>query len=83
MENDNTFKKVFLRTKEAAEYLNLTASTLEKLRSQGGSPIYAKLGNIIVYDSADLDTWVGARKRTSTLEPPPTYCTGATAPRGS
>lgn len=70
MENTDTFQKVFLRTTQAAKYLNIPASTLEKLRSQGGSPAYAKLGRIVVYDAADLDAWVNARKRTSTIDPP-------------
>jgi excisionase family DNA binding protein len=68
MESTHTYQKVFLRTQQAATYLNIPASTLEKLRSQGGSPAYAKLGRIVVYDTADLDAWVNARKRTSTLD---------------
>ena len=69
MENENkeTFQRVLLRTKQAAAYLNLPASTLEKLRSLGGSPKYAKLGRIVIYDRDDLNVWVDARKRTCTL----------------
>ncbi|MGB9154082.1 MAG: helix-turn-helix domain-containing protein [Alphaproteobacteria bacterium] len=70
MEYDNTFKKVFLRTKEAAAYLNLTPQTLERLRSRGGSPIFAKLGRIVIYDIADLQAWVDSKKQPSTFEPP-------------
>ncbi|MDD4616045.1 MAG: helix-turn-helix domain-containing protein [Alphaproteobacteria bacterium] len=70
MENHDIFQKTFLRTKQAAVYLNLPASTLEKLRSQGGSPKYAKLGRIIVYDVNDLIAWVEAKKRTSTTDTP-------------
>lgn len=60
-------QRVLLRTKQASAYLNLPASTLEKLRSLGGSPKYAKLGRIVIYDRDDLDAWVDARKRTCTL----------------
>jgi excisionase family DNA binding protein len=69
MENESSnYLKTFLRTQQAADYLNLPASTLEKLRSQGGSPPYSKLGRIIVYALGDLDAWVEDRKRTSTSD---------------
>lgn len=55
-----------LRTKQAAEYLNLGASTLEKYRLYGGGPKYCKLGKIVVYDPADLDEWLSANRRAST-----------------
>ncbi len=58
-----------LRTAEAAEYLNLSKSTLEKLRLTGGGPRYAKLGKIVVYGLSDLDAWTEARMRMSTSEP--------------
>ena len=58
-----------LRTTQAAEYLNLSKSTLEKLRLTGGGPRYAKLGKIVIYGLSDLDAWTEARMRTSTSEP--------------
>jgi hypothetical protein len=58
-----------LRTPEAAAYLGLSASTLEKFRLYGGGPIYYKAGpKIVVYDVDDLDAWVRAGRRTSTSQ---------------
>lgn len=56
-----------LRPPAAAEYLGLSASTLAKMRLRGDGPIYAKAGpRVVVYDRADLESWLAARKRTST-----------------
>ena len=41
----------FLRTKEAAEFLSLSARTLEKHRTYGTGPAYRKLGGRVVYPS--------------------------------
>jgi predicted DNA-binding transcriptional regulator AlpA len=57
-----------LSTYEAAEYLGLGKSTLDKLRVTGGGPIFIKIGKRIVYDPADLDTWFDRHKRSSTSE---------------
>jgi hypothetical protein len=42
---------------------------LNKLRTYGGGPRYAKLGAVVVYDPADLDAWAAERKVRSTSEP--------------
>jgi predicted DNA-binding transcriptional regulator AlpA len=61
-----------LRAPEAADYLGLSPSTLAKMRLRGDGPRYAKAGpRIVVYDVADLDIWLTARKRSSTSEIPP------------
>lgn len=57
-----------LRTPDAAKYLGLSASTMEKMRLRSDGPRYAKLGRLVVYAITDLDAWVDARKRTSTLD---------------
>ena len=61
-----TFKRPRLRTPEAATYLGVSASFLNRLRVIGGGPAYAKLSSIVSYDPDDLDTWLAARRRTST-----------------
>lgn len=55
-----------LRTPEAAQYLGLTKSTLDKLRIFGDGPTYHKLGRVVVYSHDDLDQWLAARRRAST-----------------
>ena len=57
-----------LRTPDAAAYLSLSKSTLEKMRVYGGGPVYAQLGRVVVYEVGDLDAYVEARKRHSTSE---------------
>lgn len=57
-----------LNVKEAAAYLGLSASSLNKLRTYGGGPKYYKLIQRVVYDVRDLDAWVADRSRTSTSQ---------------
>ena len=58
-----------LSTKEAATYIGLSASLLEKLRLQGTGPVFCRLGERVVrYRHADLDAWVNARVATSTSQ---------------
>ncbi|HMO31010.1 helix-turn-helix domain-containing protein [Enterovirga sp.] len=59
----------YLRTKEAAEFLSLSARTLEKHRTYGTGPAYRKLGGRVVYAIDDLDTWAGRGAVTSTSDP--------------
>jgi len=47
----------YLRTKEAAVFLSLSARTLEKHRTYGTGPAYRKLGGRVVYSVADLEAW--------------------------
>jgi hypothetical protein len=57
----------FLSRREAPRYLKddwgitRAASTLARLASVGGGPVYKKFGRAVVYDIADLDAWVEAR----------------------
>lgn len=51
-----------LRVPQAAEYIGLSKSYLDKARMTGTGPAYAKLGATIVYSTADLDAWVAARR---------------------
>lgn len=66
-ETGTSFRKK-LSTYQAAEYLGLGKSTLDKLRLTGGGPIFIKIGKRIVYDPADLDTWFDRHKRSSTSQ---------------
>jgi hypothetical protein len=59
-----------LRTTEAATLLGLSPTTLATWRVRGGGPLFRKLGRIVVYDPADLRTWLDARACTSTSATP-------------
>jgi hypothetical protein len=64
-----------LRRKAASEYLREThgldraATTLAKLASMGGGPIFCKAGRTPLYAPADLDAWalslIGVRMRST------------------
>jgi excisionase family DNA binding protein len=59
-------EKRILRTNEAAEYLGLSASTLEKMRLTGGGPQFIRLGGRAVgYDVCDLDAWLDDQRQSS------------------
>ena len=59
----------YLRTKEAAEFLSLSARTLEKHRTYGTGPAYRKLGGRVVYAVDDLEAWAARGAVTSTSDP--------------
>ena len=61
--------KRILRTPEAATYLGLAVSTMEKKRLDGTGPTYVRLGGRAVgYDKADLDAWLDSQRRGSTSD---------------
>lgn len=57
-----------LAVREAAAYLGLSKSTLDKLRVTGGGPAYLRLGRRVVYDRRDLETWAQASRHRNTSE---------------
>jgi predicted DNA-binding transcriptional regulator AlpA len=59
----------FLRAFEAAQYLGLSVSTLEKHRTYGTGPVYRKLGRRVVYAPEDLRAWVDLGTKRSTSDP--------------
>ncbi len=61
----------WLRPPAAGQFLGgISTSTLAKWRLAGSGPAYSKAGRVIVYDIADLDEFLAARRRLSTS------CTG-------
>ncbi|MBN9066821.1 MAG: helix-turn-helix domain-containing protein [Rhizobiales bacterium] len=51
-----------LRVPQAAEYVGLSKSYLDKARMTNTGPAYAKLGATVIYSTDDLDAWVAARR---------------------
>ena len=58
----------YLRTQAAAAYCGLSRRTLEKLRTAGGGPRYARPEGrrFVAYDQSDLDEWMRTGRRCST-----------------
>ena len=55
-------------TVEAAQYLGLSRSSLEKYRVYGGGPKFYKYSKVIRYRPEDLDDWLSQRLVESTSE---------------
>ena len=56
----------YLNTKQAAYYVGLSESLLEKRRCNGDGPIYSQIGKAV--RTSDLDAWMQANRRTSTSD---------------
>jgi hypothetical protein len=69
MGNDMSTREL-VSTPPAAKRLGVSTSYLNKLRLSGGGPVFVKIGSKVLYDPADLDAWVEARKHRSTSEYP-------------
>lgn len=59
-----------LDVNDTAKYLNISKSTLAKMRLSGKSPKYVKLGRKVAYRASDLDIWIEEQTFSSTAE----YC---------
>lgn len=58
---------------EAAEYLGVHRTYLDRRRTAGGGPAFIRLSaRKIAYRTADLDIWLEAQLRTSTSDQDPT-----------
>ena len=55
-----------ITTREAAAYLGLSASHLNKMRVAGSGPVFVKLSRSVRYRLQDLDMWVTAHRYSST-----------------
>jgi excisionase family DNA binding protein len=53
---------------QAAQYLGVSARTLEGWAVRGGGPRMLKLGSRVVYRRRDLDGWLAARECASTSD---------------
>ena len=53
---------------EPRAYLGMSASTLNRMRTEGRGPRYTKRGRRVIYDIADLEEWMEEGKRRSTAE---------------
>ena len=57
-----------IAAERAASYIGVRPQTLAKMRVQGTSPPFHKIGSRVLYDVAELDAWIAARKRRSTSD---------------
>ena len=57
-----------LSVREAAAFLGLSKSTMDKLRCTGGGPVYLRLGRRVLYNHADLEAWAQQGRRSNTSQ---------------
>ena len=65
--------QAFLTTPKAAQFLNLSPRTLEKMRVTGNGPTYVLMGRLVRYRLDDLLAWANAGARRSTSDPGPAH----------
>jgi len=58
-----------LTSREAAQFLRLSESSLAKARMRGDGPRYRKFFRAVRYTKSDLETWLKGRAKTYTSEP--------------
>ena len=57
-----------LDTRAAADFLGVSARTLEGFRVKGGGPRYAKVGGAVRYRLASLEEYLQRQERSSTSD---------------
>src|SRR3546814_12140154 len=57
-----------LNVRDAASFLGLSKSFLDKARIRGDGPHYLKLGSRVLYRTEALQSWLAARERPSTRQ---------------
>ena len=55
-----------MSVRQAAHYLGLAVSTLNKWRCHGGGPVFIKMGRAVRYRQEDLEIFMIGRKAVST-----------------
>lgn len=58
----------YLTPQEAADFLRVSKSFLDKLRIAGGGPKFIKVGSRVLYRIECLEEWMLAREFTNTSE---------------
>ena len=67
---------IMYRNPEAAKFLRVSTSTLNKWRHSGTGPRFTKCGSVILYRKEELEGWLNGRVHYSTSEYPTTPGTG-------
>jgi hypothetical protein len=57
-----------ISSRQAADYVGLSEDKMRKLRMAAGGPLFMKIDSRVIYDTADLDTWMESKLRASNNE---------------
>ena len=63
-----TDEKLYMPQQGAADFLNLSPRTLERLRVEGRGPAFLKFGRRVMYSRKDLESWAEGTRRLSTAD---------------
>jgi predicted DNA-binding transcriptional regulator AlpA len=55
-----------LNVRQCARYVGISESFLNKARLAGDGPVFMKIGKLVMYDRADVDSWLRSCRRAST-----------------
>lgn len=64
----NSAGSMLLTVEEAADWMRLSPSYLNKMRVTGDGPPFFKPGRRVLYRRGDLDRWLDARRFNSTSQ---------------
>lgn len=64
----NSTQSPIMTVGQAASYLGLAVSTLNKWRCHGGGPVFIKMGRAVRYRAEDLDAFMDGRRASSTTD---------------
>lgn len=59
---------LLLPVEDAAEWLGLSASYMNKLRVSGDGPAFHKIGRRVLYRRNDLEQWLNSRRFANTSQ---------------
>ena len=59
---------MLMRENEAAKYLGMSLSWMQRSRWDGSGPPFVKLNHAVRYRQSDLETWIEERLQHSTSE---------------
>ena len=68
MSESKTNEPAYLKPREAADYINSSASTIAKRRLYGGGPKFSRIGRAVRYAKRDLDEFMAANTVSSTSD---------------
>ena len=64
----STTFEALLEQERVAEQLGVKAKTMEAWRSRGGGPAFVRVGRLVRYRPADVESWIRSRVRRSTSD---------------
>ena len=65
---DTVVTRNYLNVRQAADFIGISKSSLDKQRLSGKGPRYLRVGSRILYRRDDIDAWLSRFEQSSTAE---------------